>query len=980
VTTSDAHSDILEWTPDAGKLPSPEALNKLGLSTFTAIDLETTGIKPELEEVIEWGAARFEDGRLESTFRTFVHPGRPVPEEITALTGITDQDLRDSPDFAAAYSKFLQFWEPSPVVGHHVDFDLGFLNASISRHVPEATSTLFQGRPIYDTGQLARALLPSEIGYGLSALIKSHKIHRPKAHRALEDATATGWLFLMLTKAALDLDFQTVSTHLRFLEGSRQYVQRFLVRLGNVLAKQELTRPIRPSVVAVPAGLEEIEDDRLPRQAPPWREEDYQRIFSAGGDIARAFPGFEERPQQAAMATAVHKSFRENRFLGVEAGTGTGKSLAYLAPALAWACANPNERRRVVVSTGTKNLQEQLFNKDLPDLRLSLPFRFRTALLKGRSNYLCLNRWKTILADPMFRLTPEERLAALPLVRWVQETRTGDLSEVSAIYGPVAVSLRSKTASDPGVCRGSACKESKGCFLQRARRRALNAHVVVVNHALLFSDVSSDGSVLGEYDRLIVDEAHRLEKAAVSHLGIEWSEAILNRPLNRLYQGGRVERGILTQMKQKLGVPQDPVSLRLAAEIQSVSDQVVQLGDFGKDFLQKFQRKVESALPTNDNGFAIKKRYRGEDSPFRHFRQLAGTLVIHYKGLINSLERLLELRKDMEPKFPFYNDDIAGELSAAKDELTRDRENFLFLSDSNDPNWVSWYEIWGQQERRWVKLQAAPLDVSGLINEALWKRVKTAVLTSATLAVGTSFDHFTKTVGLELVPQERREMLLLDSPFNLDRQMAILAPKYFPTPKNTAQYLDEVARLVKQVAASKRGTLVLFTSYQALNHVASMIRSFLEQQGITLLMQGRDGSPDLLLRRFRDDRSSVLFGTDSFWEGIDVVGEALEVLIVTRLPFDVPTDPWIEARNEQIEARGGNPFMEFSVPEAVIRLRQGVGRLIRTKTDRGVVMVTDSRMISTRFGRVFVDALPTATRMIQNREQMEDLFKGFWGG
>ena len=979
VKPNDTHRDTSAWTPDTSALPSPEFLEMLGLGTFTAIDVETTGIEPEKERVIEWGAARFVEGRVESVFQTLVDPGKPLPAEITGLTGITDKDLQGASNFAQAYSEFSRFWMPSPIVGHHLDFDLDFLRESIRRHVPATKSPVFHGRPVYDTAQLARALLPSEIGYGLTALVRTRKIHRPRAHRALEDATATGWLFLMLVKDALDLDFQTVATQLRFLEGSRHYIQRFLVKLGNLLAKQELSRPIRiPSVVPVPAGLEEIEDEALPRQAPLWREQDYVRIFSAGGEIARAFPGFEDRPQQANMAAAVHKAFRDDRLLAVEAGTGTGKSLAYLAPALAWACATPIERRRVIISTGTKNLQEQLFNKDLPDLRLSLPFRFRTALLKGRSNYLCINRWKSVLADPIFRLTPEERLAALPLIRWVQETRTGDLSEVSAMHGQVANSVRSKIASDPGTCTGGSCKESTGCYLQRARRRALNAHVVVVNHALLFSDVTSDGSVLGAYDRVIIDEAHRLEKAAVSHLSMEWSESILFRPLNRLYQGDRLERGILAQMKQKLGNPNDPQLRRIASEIKETSDQVVRLGRHGKELCQEFLKKAESLLPSDNNGFAVRRRYRKDGSPFEHLHQMIGTVVIHYKGVINALGRVLELRGDVKEKFPFYTEDIAGELSAAKDELTRDRDTFLFLMSCEDPNWVTWYEVPGTDQRRWIKFQAAPLDVSTLIHQALWQRVRTAVMTSATLAVGNSFEHFVRTVGLELIPEDRRDTLLLGTPFNLDQQMAILAPKYFPSPKNAPQYLDEVSELVKRITATKRGTLVLFTSYQALNHVADAIRLFLDQQGITLLIQGRDGSPESLLRRFRDDRSSVLFGTDSFWEGIDVVGEALEVLIVTRLPFDVPTDPWIEARSEQIESRGGNAFMDFSVPEAVIRLRQGVGRLIRTRTDRGVVMVTDPRLISTRFGKVFVQALPTKTETIQNREQLERRFNQFW--
>ena len=587
-------SNTLSWAPDIDELPTPEELKRLGLGVFTAIDVETTGLDPDTERVIEWGAARFVNGQLDGTFRSFVDPGKSLPAEITQLTGITEQDLKGAPDFAEVYHEFLQFWEPGAIVGHRVDFDLDFLKASIKRLFTERPSSVLKEKHVFDTAQLARVVWFSETGYGLSSLVRARKIQRQRAHRALEDATATGWLFLMLVKEALELDFQTVATFLRFLEGSAHPLARFFSKVGNVLAGQEIAKPITRGI-SIPIPKEEAEGEPVLRQAPAWGEKDFQRIFSQGGEISQAFNGFEERPQQARMAVAVHRAFRENRFLCVEAGTGTGKSLAYLAPALAWAAGKPTERRRVIVSTGTKNLQEQLFNKDLPDLKRAMPYRFRTALLKGRSNYICINRWKGVLADPGFRLTPEERVAALPIIRWITETHTGDLSEVTALQGHTAVYLKSKLASDGGMCQGNACKENRQCFLQRARRRAHQAHLVVVNHALLFSDVSNEGSVLGEYDRLIVDEAHRLEKAAVSHLGIEWSNLTLRQPLNRLYQGGRGERGILTQMKNQFGKPDNPILLKFLHGVQSAIVKVDELDNAGREFSREFLRQAKPA-------------------------------------------------------------------------------------------------------------------------------------------------------------------------------------------------------------------------------------------------------------------------------------------------------------------------------------------------------------------------------------------------
>jgi predicted DnaQ family exonuclease/DinG family helicase len=966
------------WSPATESLPSPGELDRLGLGTFTAIDLETTGLDSDMDRIIEWGAVRFRGGRLDATFRTFIAPERPLPEEIVQLTGITDEHLDGAPDFEEAHGKFMDFWEPSAVVGHNVEFDLDFLKASWRRMSFDHPPAPFQRSSIHDTSQLSRILMPSETGYGLGSLVRSQKIHHQEAHRALADATATGWLFLMLVKEALELDFQIVQTQLRFIEGGRTHLNRFLAKLGNVLAQREIEKPIRrATLVAEPEKGEDIERPELPKQSPGWKESDYGRLFSRGGEISRALDGFEERPQQAEMAMAVHRAFRDRKFLCVEAGTGTGKSLAYLAPALAWATAKLGERRRVIISTGTKNLQEQLCNKDLPDLIGALPFQFRTALLKGRSNYLCLSRWKNVLMDPAFRLIPEERLAALPLVKWLAETETGDLSEVSALRGPLALSLASKLASDPGVCSGQSCKEFRRCFLQRARRKAQQAHAVVVNHALLFADITNEGSVLGDYNRLIVDEAHKLEKSAVSHLGIEWSDAILRRPLNRLYQGGRVERGILSLVKEKLGKPSDPPLIEFKNQVRALIDQITLLEDTGREFLQRFLKLAEP-LPPDNSGLSNKKRYKRGQHPWDSVGDETEEVLGCYQRVIRLLATMLDSRDEVEGKFPYYSEEIAGEFRSARDDLTRDRDNFQFLVKLDDPNWVGWYEISGSAERRWLKFQAAPLDVSSAIYEALWKRLGTGILTSATLAVGKSFRHLLDTVGLDRVPEERVERLRLDSPFELDRQMAILVPGYFPSPKFAEHHLEAVSGIVEQVAETHRGTLVLFTSYQALNQVAAMIKPTLEKRGITLLVQGKHGSPELLLKRFREERSSILFGTDSFWEGIDVVGEALQILIVTKLPFDVPTEPWIEARHEQITSRGGNAFMEFSVPEAVIRLRQGVGRLIRTRSDRGVVLVTDSRMVRTRFGQVFVDALPTITHTMKEPGQLMDRFNRFW--
>jgi ATP-dependent DNA helicase DinG len=647
-------------------------------------------------------------------------------------------------------------------------------------------------------------------------------------------------------------------------------------------------------------------------------------FFAPGGVLARSNLPYEFRRGQLEMAQAVERAFTDHRHLIVEAGTGTGKTLAYLMPALR-ACAATGQR--VIISTGTKNLQEQLFFKDVPFLE-SLLGPLRVCYMKGRANYLCRHKLFALRNQPILSGL-EEISQYQSIAEWEKTTETGDRAEIDDL--PEASLLWARLDARSEACLGQACADYGRCFITEMRRRAAESDVVIVNHHLFFADLAirheaggaPDAGVLPEAGIVIFDEAHELEDVASSYFGISLS--------NLRFED--LARDIETILRQSGG---------LKAEVVTAAQTI-----------RERARLFFAALPTraahSERGFSAEGRM-----PFTNREEFLEVQGDVYLGVLNALHRMegeLERLREAEDAQPLRR------------RVSTLREQLKFLMESEDRNTVFWLERRSGRQMS-THLQATPIDVSDLLRELLFQSYPSIVLTSATLTVQGGFAHIRKRLGLD----DARE-LVVPSHFRYDRQALLYLPPEMPDPREPG-FQDAAASRIRRMLDITRGrAFCLFTSYQQMR---DLYERLLVEVGYPLLLQGT-APRKALLEEFRQTPNAVLFGTSSFWQGVDVQGEALSCVIVDRLPFAVPTDPVVQARMRAIEEAGGKPFFEYQIPSAVITLKQGFGRLIRSLNDRGVLMLLDPRLERQRYGRIFLESLPPY-RITQDIRDVEAFF------
>jgi DNA polymerase-3 subunit epsilon/ATP-dependent DNA helicase DinG len=923
---------------------------------LVSLDLETTGLDPYRDAIIEIGAVKFRGDEILDTFLTYINPGRPIPPKITDLTGIADRDVANAPRLFDVLPRLTSFVRDLPVIAHNVSFDLGFL---------QRQRVLLDNLGL-DTFELASMLIPHAGRYNLGSLAREVGITLPATHRALDDAKVAQALYMKMFERACDIPVKILEEIVKhaqkidwppyiFFADALKASSRGAFSAGSIGAqlKAKGLAPKGQGPIFKPKTIEK--PLRPTEDTAPIETAAIAALLENDGAFEQTFPHFEHRPPQVQMLRAVADAFNAGQHLLVEAGTGTGKSIAYLLPAIHWAVKNG---RRVLVSTNTINLQEQLAAKDVPDLQRILPFEFRAAVLKGRSHYLCPSRLQM-----MRRQGPanaDELRVLTKVLLWLPSTVNGDGDELF-IPNPAERAVWTRLSAESEGCTAEKCAAAD-CFFHRARQEAEAAHVLIVNHALLLADVAVANRALPEYDYLIIDEAHHLEDAATDQLSFSISRAQLKRFLQEI---GRLDRsktdGLLADVVGRIrhSAPQE-VADKVDQFAVKIADGVDRAGVFAEEL---FDQLIDFA----------KQNVEGRSDYAQRVRITAGlrtqpawsNIEIAWENLgapllavADGLARLGGALRDMvEYDIPDYDEVTArvGSYARSLDETRRNMKAILTEPQATDIYWIEMEENRSGRgaDRTLLNINSAPLHVGPLIQKHLWQAKQSVVLTSATLRTAKTFNFVRSRLSAEDMDE-----LAVGSPFDYKSSTLLYLVTDIPEPGQPGfqQALDK--GLIALTTAMQGRTMVLFTSYASLKATSKGITPSLTQSDIFVYEQGDGSSRRQLMENFKNAERAVLLGTRSFWEGVDVPGEALSCLALTRLPFAVPTDPIFAARSETF---GETAFMDYSVPDAILKFRQGFGRLIRTKNDRGIVAVFDKRLLTKQYGQQFLQSLPDCT-------------------
>ncbi|HNA88171.1 MAG TPA: helicase C-terminal domain-containing protein [Anaerolineales bacterium] len=914
------------------------------MTTIVSLDIETTGLDEERDAIIEIAAVRYNGKRKEDEFNTLINPGKQIPDFITGLTGIDNAMVRNAPRLRDIMHELAAFVGDAPILGHNVKFDVGFLRKA----------GLFEYQQTIDTLELASVLMPTASRYNLGALGKQLGIPLPATHRALDDALVTHACYLRLFDIAQELPLETLEEiadlgNYVSWDSGWVFEQALAARVKQgIKAKQTTRRASAPK-----PGFDSGPDRDTPpiqrtEEPTPLDPEVAASILEYGGPFSQYFEAYEQRGEQVEMLKAVANALSTGGHLMVEAGTGVGKSFAYLVPAALFAVQN---NTRVVVSTNTINLQDQLIKKDIPDLQAALNLNVRAAVLKGRSNYLCPRRLGYLRSHGPS--TAAEMRVLAKVIVWQVENTSGDRNDLN-LQGPVEREVWTKLSAEDDNCTTESCLGRMGgaCPFHRAKQAALNSHLLIVNHALLLSDVSTGSKVLPEYDYLVIDEAHHMESAVTNALSFRMTQGDLDRMLKEL---GGTSAGLLGTILTEAHNTLRPSDFGLLQQkSKRATDQAFRLEQLSKEFfalLAEFIAVQRQGQPQSNYAWQMRitpsaRTLQGWDDLEMSWGQISETMSLLLKTLDEIYKALGEIYSDGHENV----EDVMGSLGTLIRRLTEAEAAASGLMHKPTNDLIYWIEINPRGER--LSLNAAPLRVGPLVQKHLWYEKASVIMASATLTTHGEFNYIRNTLDAQEV-----DTLALGSPFDYESSTLLYVANDMPEPNafNYQQILDRA--IIGTAKATGGRMLVLFTSYAALKKTSQAITGPLAREDIFVYEQGEGVSPTALLESFKTTDRAVLLGTRSFWEGVDVPGDALSVVFITKLPFEVPSDPIISARSELYE----DSFNEYYLPEAILKFRQGFGRLIRTASDRGIVAILDRRVLTKQYGRLFLESLPQCT-------------------
>jgi DNA polymerase-3 subunit epsilon/ATP-dependent DNA helicase DinG len=911
---------------------------------IVALDLETTGLDSQKDAIIEIGAVRFAGNRVENEFTMLINPGRHIPEFITGLTGISDDMVRQAPRILDVIDELGAFIKDTPILGHNIQFDLSFLRKY----------NIFDLNDIIDTYELAAVLMPSASRYNLGALGLQLGIPLPATHRALDDARLTAAAFQKLFAQACELPLDLLTEIVRYSEPlawdgawafnqALQAKSRTGVQALQIRGKQESGPLFAPSVENPKSATLQIPDEIIPIDP-----DEAASVLEYNGVFSKFFSSYEYRPEQLEMLRAVANSLSFGQHLMVEAGTGVGKSLAYLVPAALFALKN---NTRVLISTNTINLQDQLIKKDIPDLCTALGLDLRASVLKGRSNYLCPRRLE------LFRhrgpATADEMRVLAKVLVWMLDNPTGDRTEIN-LTGPTERDVWVHLSAEDEACTNETCLERTGgaCPFFHAKQASQNAHILIVNHALLLTDIAVGNRILPEYEHVIIDEGHHLESATTDALSFRLTQFDFERLIR---EAGGTSSGLLGQL---LSATRDQIRPSDFALLNQKCERAT-------DLIYRMQQQAHIFFNALSEFIAFQREGQPINSYSYQERILPSTrtqpgwdaVEIAWGASSETLALLITILGEIQKGAAEL---LVGGIDTLEDVISNLGNLYRRLNEAESmvdsmiynpaADYVYWVEVNPNNDR--MSLNAAPIHVGTLVEKYLWHEKRCVILTSATLTTQGEFGYVRTTLSAD-----EAEELTLGSPFDYQGSALLYIANDIAEP-NAPNYQHQLDQALIQLCKASGGrTLVLFTSYAQLKRTSKNISSSLAQNDITVYEQGEGASPNALLESFKSSDRAVLLGTRSFWEGVDIPGEALSVLVIVKLPFAVPSDPLVAARSETFE----DPFTEYHLPEAILRFRQGFGRLIRTQSDRGVVAILDRRVLTKSYGKMFIESLPQCT-------------------
>lgn len=898
--------------------------------SFVAIDLETTGLDFEKDEIIEVALVRFEEGKPTENMDFLVKPTSAVLRPfIETLTGIYKADLENADDFASIAGKVCEFIGDLPIVAHNAAFDSKFLKQTFAK-----VGISFDDHVVWDSLTISRIAFQNVPNHRLDTLVQELNIERSRAHRALPDADACGRLFVMAYEKICGMDPWLASALAKVAKGS--YWESLFTEENDAAM---------PSFSVAPApAVEALAKNRAPRVS---------EFFKDGGLLSTRIENYKERRNQQDFASVVERNMYKGGLCVLEAPTGSGKTLAYMVTAANKAIAG----ERVLISTATKALQEQLLTQTVPMLEELYNGLLKVAVLKGRENYLCPRKFEEALGSVSTLLTTEERDSFMALIPWAYSTTSGDINECSSFSQGRNRVLWSKVSSNATSCLGEKCPHYETCPAMVAKRKAMNANMVLVNHSLFLADLQLDFALLPVYEHVVFDEAHRLPEASNQAFGRSVSFFGLRNVAKTLVPSKNGDDGLISEIKKRLPVDRTDV-------FETCDQLIAALGETEKA-LHRFFMKIGKRLSKQKNGKdftftrGIAADYDADPAAFLEQFANARSIADKFFAAASEIASVNGLVNDLIGRFT---------------ELTRFVADFEFVTKAGRADWVFYMEE--PFNPHTIKIHACPLHSGSIWKEKFYPWIKSATFTSATLSIQSELDYFVQRMSMDDVKLNKHPFVRVYSERpDMNARRSVMITKFLPKP-SLPEYGDALNETLLQVLpAVEENTLVLFTSISAMMKAQTVLAPAFAERNKLLLCQHVDGSLDGLVAMFRKERGACLLGCQSLWEGVDFPGDALKLLVIPKLPFPNPSDPLVAGLSNEMKAAGKNAFKDYFVPEAYMELRQGIGRLLRSDEDSGKVLLLDNRVLLEHYGKTFSRIWNFKHRIANSVEDIKNFVK-----